>query len=108
MVGEGQGDHGFDHGHGAGEDARVVATASADRRIFEVAGDCFLFVHDGGDRLEGDAEVDGHTVANAALDSAAVVGGGDGVGSIGAADGVVVFKAGKEGAGVSGADFEPL
>ena len=70
VVGQHQGGHGLDHRDGAREDARIVAAAALEGRVFQQRIDGVLFVHDGGYRLEGDTEVDGLTVGNAALHAA--------------------------------------
>src|SRR2546430_10318056 len=65
--------HGFDHRHGAGQHAGVVATARLERRVLEIHVHGLLFDHDGGDRLERDAEVNRLTVRDAALDAAGTI-----------------------------------
>lgn len=91
MIGEGEGDHGFDHGDGAGQDTRVVAAFAFEGRIFVLGGDGVLFREDGGNGLEGHAESDGHAVGDTALDAAGVVGGCVNGLVVVAAVGVVVF-----------------
>ena len=75
-IGEGEGGHGFDDGDGAGEDARIVAAVGREEGGVAVDIDRRLFAQEGGHGLEGDAEDDVVAVADAALDAAAVVGGG--------------------------------
>ena len=107
VVEEDEGGHGFDHGDGAGEDARVVAAAAAEGGVLEVLVHGVLLVHDGGDGFEGDAEVDGFAVGDAALDAAGAVAGGEDAAVFGA-DGVVVLEAGEADAIKAGADVEAL
>ena len=75
-VGEGEGGHGLDNGDGTREDARVVAAVSREEGGAAVDIDRRLFAEEGGNGLEGHAENDVVAVADAALDAAAVVGGG--------------------------------
>ncbi|KAJ0158688.1 hypothetical protein CTA2_11079 [Colletotrichum tanaceti] len=117
------GGHGLDDGDGAGHDARVVtALGGQDALLGTVVGGRRLVPADGGGRLEGNAEVDGRAVGDAALDAARVVGlGGQfgprdahalGVGGevgLGRLDeGVVVLRAGDLAAAEARADLEAL
>ena len=76
MIHEHEPRHRLDHGDGAGEDARVVATAGLELGGFAGDGDGLLRLRDGGGGLEGDAEDDVLAVGDAALDAAAAVGRG--------------------------------
>lgn len=105
MIDEDQGGHGLDHGHGAGEDTGVVATAAAQGGVLVVVIHGVLFMHDGGHGFEGDAEVDGFAVADAALDATGAIGGGaDAV--LDTAEGIIMGAAGEQDPGEAGADFE--
>ena len=66
--------HGFNHWHGAGEDARIVAASPFEGRIFKANIDRLLFMHDGGDRLESHLEINRLPVADSSLDAARPVG----------------------------------
>lgn len=70
VVEENKSGHGLHHGHGPGKDARIVATSALQGGVGVVHIHRVLLVHDGGDRFEGDPEVDGLTIADAALNSA--------------------------------------
>lgn len=65
--------HGFDDGDGSGEDAGVMTSAAFEGGVPALGIDGGLLVHDRGDGFEGDAEVDGFAVGDAALDSAGAV-----------------------------------
>ena len=108
MVGEDEEGHGFDHGNGSGENAGVVTAASFEGGVLvRVGGDRELFVHDGGDRFEGDAEGDGFAIGDPALDAAGAVAGGADAAFL-HAEGVVVFASGEKCSGEAAADFEAL
>lgn len=92
MVGEGEGDHGFDHGYSAGEDTGVVAAFAFQGRIFVVSSDGVLFWKDGSDGFEGNAQRDGHAIGNSALDASGMVSGCVNGLVVFAAVGVVVFR----------------
>lgn len=108
MVGEGEGDHGFDHGYSAREDTGVVAALAFEGRIFVVSGDGVLFRKDGSDGFEGNAERDGHAVGDPALDASGMVSGGVNGLVIVTPVRIVVFRTCEQNAGISGADFEPF
>ena len=107
MVGQDEGGHGLDHRDGARQHARIVAAPALERCVFQLRIDGVLLVHDGGHRLEGDAEVDGLAVGDAALHAAGIVF----CRAHFAAPGpyrVVVLAAGHGDATETGADFEAL
>lgn len=80
--------HGLDDGDGAGHDARVVAALGGqDALVLAVVGGGGLRLTNGGGGLEGDAEVDGGAVGDAALDAARVVGLGGELGAREAGEG---------------------
>ena len=76
VVEHGEGCHGLDDGDGAGQHAGVVAAAGMHRGGTAGGVDGGLVAQEGGDGLEGYAEVDVLAVADAALYAAAVVGAG--------------------------------
>ncbi|MFM1941774.1 MAG: hypothetical protein RI897_756 [Verrucomicrobiota bacterium] len=105
MIDEHESGHGLDDGDGSGEDARVMASAAFEGGVPALGIDGGLLVHDRGDGLERDAEVDGFAIGDAALDSAGAVGGGADSAAL-IAEGVIVFEAGEFDAIEAGADFE--
>ena len=69
IVEEGHGCHCLDDGHRTGQDAGVVATACLEDGRLTIQGYCRDGAQQGGDWLEGAAEVDGLTVGDASLDT---------------------------------------
>ncbi len=108
MVGEGEGDHGFDHWDSAGEDAGVVTALAFEGRVFVVGGDSVLLWEDCRDGFEGNAEGDGHAVGDAPLDASGVVGGGVNGLVVVAAIGIVMLRTPEKSSGIAGADFKPF
>jgi hypothetical protein len=107
VVGQHEGGHGLDHRDGARQHARIVAAAAPERCVFQLLIDGVLLVHDGGHWLEGDTEVDGLAVGDAALHTAGVVFCHADFAAPGP-HGVVVLAAGHGDATEAGADFEAL
>jgi hypothetical protein len=58
VVDQYQGGHGFDHGHGPGQNTRIVPTATCERGVLEFVVHGILFVHDGGNRFKGHSKMD--------------------------------------------------
>jgi histidyl-tRNA synthetase len=98
VVADDESGHGLDHRDGAWEHAGIVTTATGEVGVFAGGGHGFLGGHDGGGRLEGDAEDDVFAVGNAALDTAGAVAGGADF-SVDHAEGVVVLAACQKCAG---------
>src|SRR5262249_10674118 len=73
VIGQDEGSHGLDHRHRPREHARVVSAATPDGGVLAAGAHRALLLHDGGGRLERDAEIDRLAVADAALDPAAQV-----------------------------------
>jgi hypothetical protein len=73
MIQQDKRGHGFHHDHGAWEDTRIMATAAFQRGVAIFDVDRLLFEHDGGNRFEGDAEVDGLAVGDATLNPAGTI-----------------------------------
>jgi hypothetical protein len=69
VIADDEGGHGFDHGHGARQDARVVTAAAFEGGIFPLSIDGFLSGHDGGHRFKGDTKDDGFAIRDAPLDA---------------------------------------
>ncbi len=105
VIDEDECGHGFDDGYGSGEDAGVMASTAFEGGIAALGIDGGLLVHDRGDGFEGDAEVDGFAVGDAALDTAGAVGCGADSATL-VAEGVVMFEAGEFDAIKAGAYFE--
>ena len=114
-----EGGHGFDDRNSTGYDAGVVTALSLEGALFEAVGGSRLGLADGGRGLECDAEVNGGTVGDAALDTAGIVGlGGQtllgdrfGAGAgfnVRDDEGIVVDGAGHFAAAEARADFEAL
>mmetsp|Transcript_29832 Transcript_29832/g.62541 ORF Transcript_29832/g.62541 Transcript_29832/m.62541 type:complete len:448 (-) Transcript_29832:12-1355(-) len=107
-VGDDEGAHGLDDGHGAGDHAGVVPALSLQHGIGPHEVRRRLRLSNGGGGLEGDAQHDGHAVADAALHAAAVVGGGEHAAVGLDAEHVVVGGAAHAGAGEARPDLEAL
>src|SRR5687767_10474497 len=75
MIHQHQRRHRFHHRHGARQYARIVTATTFQGRVlkFDIHG--VLFVHDRGDGLESDAEVNGLAIGDTALDAAGTVAG---------------------------------
>ena len=73
-ISDGHCGHGFDDDDGSGEMALVVAAAGLPGVEIAVGVEAFGGLVDGDDGVKGGAEYDGHAVAYAALDAAAMVG----------------------------------
>ena len=73
-VEQGHGRHGFYDGHCAGQHARVVASAGFEGGVRTIQIYGVLFHEYGCHRFEGHAEVDVLSVADAALNTAGMVG----------------------------------
>ena len=84
-----------------------MTAAGLERGVLEVGIHRVLFVEDGGGGLEGDAEVDGFSVADAALHAAGAVGRGADL-AVHVAEGVVVVGAGEHRAAEARANLEAL
>ena len=101
VVEQCDGCHGFYDGYGTGQYAGIVAAAGGEGGGLAVDGDGVLLHEQGGHGLEGYAEVDVLSVADAALDASAVVGaGGDASVPVGDED-VVLLAAALAGTGKS-------
>lgn len=105
VIDENQGGHGFDHGDGARQDARVMPTPALQGRVLESDIHGVLIVHNGCHRLEGDPEMDRLAVADAALDAPGTVGHRANP-AVDIAEGVVVLESGQEDAPEAAADLE--
>jgi hypothetical protein len=94
VIADDESSHGFDHGHGARQDARVVTAAAFEGGIFALPVDRFLRGHDGSDRFKGDTKDDGFAIRDAPLDAPGSIGGRADT-SLLHAEGVVMFAAGQ-------------
>src|SRR4029434_9830816 len=105
VIAENQSGHGLNHGHGAREDAGIVAAAGLQLGFFAADGDGRLRTEDGCGGLEANAEEDRLPLSNAALDTAGAI-------SLSAhaaffhIEEIVVFGAFLLSSGESAADFE--
>ena len=70
VIADNESGHGFDHGHGAGQDARIVTATAFEGGILALPVDRILRGHDGGDRFKGDTKDDGFAIRDAPLDAA--------------------------------------
>src|SRR5206468_7030492 len=107
VVGEHEGGHGLDHGHGAGKDTRVMASAPRDGRLLVLDADGLLRTHDRRRGLERHAEVHGLSVGDAALHATAPVAARADAVAV-HVELVVVLAPGQIGARESRADLEAL
>src|SRR6266542_3194457 len=107
VVGKDESGHGFDHGDGAGQDARVVTAAAGDGGVLVMDAHGVLLAHDRRGRLEGHAEVDRLAVGDAALDAARAIGSRADTLAV-HVELVVVLGSAQVGAGEAGADLEAL
>src|SRR4249919_2423257 len=73
MIAQHQRDHGLDDRNRPRKHARIVSAARLELGRLALAIDGRLLLLDGRDRLESDADDDGHPVRDAALDSPRVV-----------------------------------
>ena len=107
MVGQDKTGHGFDERNGPRQDTRVVPSAPFELDGVAVAVHRFAGLQDRGHRLESDAKHDVFSVADAALNAAASVGGGaNAVATVHKF--VVVFRSPHEGATQPRTQFQRL
>ncbi len=107
VVDEDESRHGLHHGNGTREHTGVVAPARGETGVFARDGHGILRSRDGGGGFESDAEDDGLTIADAALNAAGEIRGGADL-AVDDAEGVVVLGAAELAAREAGADFKAL
>ena len=73
-IGQHQSCHGLNNGHGSGNDTGIMS--SFPFSLYGIAGliDRFISLYYRSDRFEGHIEVNIHTIANAALNTPAIIG----------------------------------
>ena len=82
-----------------------MTAAALERGILSLVIDGILFAHDGGDGFEGDAEVEGGAIGDAALDTAGTVGGCGDLAILGT-ERIVMLRAGHQDAVEPGAEIK--
>src|SRR5438105_10388036 len=87
--------HRLDDRHSAREDAWIMAATAFESGVVEFRVHGLLLVHDRGHGLEGDAEINGFTVGDPALDSTGTIGGSANLAALDA-ESIVVLRAGQK------------
>ena len=105
MISQHEPDHRFHDGHGAGDDAGIVASAGGQLRVFAGGGDRLLGAGNGGCRFESHPESDVFAIADPALYPARPVGHRAGA-SLAHFKGVVVLESGQFASLETRADFK--
>src|SRR5579863_5137551 len=105
VVNQNQRGHGFDHRHGAGQDTRIMPAAALQGGIMEMNVHGVLLMHDRGYWLEGDSEINGFAVGNAALNARRSVRDGAHLAAL-HAEGVIMLPAREQDAVEPGADVK--
>jgi len=105
VVDQDQRGHRLDNRNGAGQHAGVVAAPAFEGCVLEVNVNRVLRLHEGGDRFEGDTEINRLAVGNASLNAARTIGRGIDPAAFGP-ERVVVLRAREQNAAEAGAEIE--